>query len=124
MFFKNTNYFNNKENGFKFPAWQDLFLSTTSTLDLGNSQSAVQCTGTLSPGRHWPGHVADSLCPSGAEIIEVISSPLIHLHCVFLLPSTPSWCSAMTQCQHSTAEACFQSQGNLCGNFVEIQALG
>ena len=120
MFFKNTNCFNNIENGVKFPAWQDLFFSTTSTLDLGTSQSAVQCTGVLSPRLHWPVHVADSLYPSSAAIIEVISSLPIHLHGVFLLPSTPSWSSAMTQCHHPTAEACFRSQGNLCGIFVEI----
>jgi len=106
MFFKNTNYFNNTESGVKFPAWQDVFFSTTSTLDLGTSQSAVQCTGG-SPGIHWPVHVADSLCPPSVEIIEVISSLPTHLHGVFLLPNTPSWCSATTQCHHPTAEACF-----------------
>jgi hypothetical protein len=36
--------------------------------------------GALSPGMHWPGHVGDSLCPSSAEIIEVISSFPTHLH--------------------------------------------
>jgi hypothetical protein len=63
--------------------------------------------GTLFPGIHWPGHVADSLCPSSAEIIEGISSLPTHLHGVFLLPNTPSWCSVMTHCHHPTAEACF-----------------
>lgn len=107
MFFKNTNYFNNTQNGVKFPAWQDLFFSTTSTLDLGTSSLLSSVMGNLSPGIHWPGHVADSLCPSSAETIEVISSLPTHLHGVFLLPNTPSWCSAMTHCHHPTAEACF-----------------
>jgi hypothetical protein len=85
----------NQGSRVQFPVWLRIFLFTTmSRMALGPTQLPIHWVpGALSMVVKWPGHEADHLPLSSAEIKEWVE---LYLYS----PNAPSWCGAQLKKKH------------------------